>query len=297
MRIFWASLFMLVPILGVLTFVLAAMGAGSWLPTNLSVIGQDIDHLFYVILYVTAFFFVVTEVLLAYAMFTGKAKADGKGEFIHGSHKLEVIWTAVTSAILLFVAFYQIPAWQEAKFRSHMPRQDHAFKEDGEGGDLAMVKGIIAAQPGNSKGAQDAGIKDANAIVTGTQFLWQVRYPMWDSKTNRPVKLDPRKPDLLQSFEPINELRIPVGEKVLIHLRSADVLHSFWLPSYRVKQDALPGHIIPVWFETLPDAKPGPSEWVCAELCGWGHYRMRGKVILMAKDDYYNWLKEHSGAK
>ena len=136
-------------------------------------------------------------------------------------------------------------------------------------------------------------------MVTASQFLWQIRYPMWDEQSNKPKVLNSLNPSLQESFELINELHVPEcdaenGEQVLIHLSTRDVIHSFWLPNVRVKQDALPGHMIPVWFDAK---RPGIYEWVCAELCGWGHYRMRARLIVHPRqgpDSYNEWLKKES---
>ena len=251
MRILWTLLFLLIPVLGVVVFVLAGLAPGAWLPEGVSTIGEDIDFLFYLILAITGFFFVVTEVLLVYAMFTARGQPDGKAAFIHGNYTLEIGWTVMTAIILVFVAFYQIPVWARAKM--------------------------------------DQPEKEPDALVTASQFLWQVRYPMWDAATNRPKPLNTKNPSLAESFELVNEMHVPANEKVLVHLTTRDVIHSFWIPAARVKQDALPGHIIPVWFDLN---KPGEYEFVCAELCGWGHYRMRAKVVVHpSREDYERWLQ------
>lgn len=267
MRYLWVVLFLLVPIGGTALFIVAAASENAWLPANISTIGHDIDHLFYVILGITGFFFVATEVLLVYAMLTSRGKESGKATYTHGNNYLEFAWTAMTAAILLFVALYQVPAWSASTYRSHKPN------------------------------------KEPTALVTGTQFLWQIRYPLAGKK------LDSRNPNLRESFELINELHVPAGEDVVLDLTTRDVLHSFWLPNLRVKQDTLPGHIIPVWFKIDPkrlDPKaPGVTydgnnrryeyAWYCAELCGWGHYRMRGKLyVYETKEAYDKWLNETS---
>ncbi len=259
MRGLWVVLFGLVPIFGVGAFVLAGVTPGAWLPENVTSelgYGLDIDRLFYVILGITAFFFVVTEVLLVYAMLTGKGRDNGKASYVHGNHVLEIGWTIMTAAILVFLAFYQIPTWAKAKYKSERPK------------------------------------KPPDALITASQFLWEVRYPAWDDTASPPGPrvLDTLNPSLQDSFEIINELHMPPGEQFLIHLTSRDVIHSFWLPNLRIKQDALPGNIIPVWFEAK---KPGTYSWECAELCGWGHYRMRAKLIVHKnRAEYEDWLKE-----
>ena len=87
----------------------------------------------------------------------------------------------------------------------------------------------------------------------------------------------------------INQLHLPVDKPALIYLSSKDVIHSFFLPNLRVKQDAVPGLNVPIWFEAT---KTGKYEIACAQLCGLGHYRMRGFMTIMSEDDYAAWMDE-----
>ena len=87
------------------------------------------------------------------------------------------------------------------------------------------------------------------------------------------------------------DIYVPVDTKVVIRLMSQDVLHSFFIPNFRLKQDAVPGMEIPVWFEAQ---ETGSYDLICAELCGWGHYKMAGKIHVLPKDEYAAWL---SGAR
>src|SRR5687768_889876 len=104
MRKFWSFLFLLIPVLGTGAMVYAYVSRAAWLPENISDNGLEIDHLFYVILFITGFFFLVTEALLVHAMFYGESKAGGKARYFHGNHVLEVGWTVITAAILVFIA-------------------------------------------------------------------------------------------------------------------------------------------------------------------------------------------------
>ena len=80
-----------------------------------------------------------------------------------------------------------------------------------------------------------------------------------------------------------------VNEKIVFNLRSRDVIHSFFVPQFRLKQDALPGHTIPVWFEAV---KEGEYDLICAELCGWGHYKMAGRVKVVSREEFDAFLGE-----
>lgn len=121
------------------------------------------------------------------------------------------------------------------------------------------------------------------AEITARQFQWVMRYPGPDGSLHTPD-------DVLL----VNDLHFvkssPGQEKpALIYLKSSDVLHSFFLPQLRIKQDAVPGLTIPVWFDS---DRAGNFELLCAELCGWGHYKMRSKVTVHENQaDFDDWMK------
>jgi len=114
----------------------------------------------------------------------------------------------------------------------------------------------------------------------GKQFNWQFVYPGPDGKfgTDDDITTD-------------NELHIPVNKPIHVILMSKDVIHSFFLPHLRLKQDALPGRQIPVWFEAT---KTGSYEIPCAELCGFGHSGMKGLLVVHTPEEYEKWRKEKS---
>ena len=119
---------------------------------------------------------------------------------------------------------------------------------------------------------------DVHVWVTAKQFNWEITYPGPDNKfgTADDLQID-------------NDLHVPVNKIVHITLRSKDVIHSFFLPNVRLKQDALPGREIPAWFEVT---KPGEYEIPCAELCGFGHSGMEGSLIVHDAAGYEKWVKD-----
>lgn len=123
---------------------------------------------------------------------------------------------------------------------------------------------------------------DEAVMVTASQFNWEIRYRGADGEFDTPD-------DIVTS----NDMRLPVNQKILIHLRSKDVIHSFFLPAQRMKQDAVPGVTIDIWLE--PN-KTGLYEIACAELCGFGHYSMRGQLTVMDLNEYQSWIKEQEAA-
>ena len=116
--------------------------------------------------------------------------------------------------------------------------------------------------------------------VTAEQFAWNVRYAGPDGKF-----------DTADDVQSLNQLHFPVGQPIVVTLRSKDVIHSFFLPEFRVKQDAVPGLSTRIWFE---GTRTGHWEIACAELCGLGHYRMKGFVTVETPEDFGKWLKDQA---
>lgn len=152
--------------------------------------------------------------------------------------------------------------------------------------------------------------------VVAEQFAWNAHYPGADGIFGRtdpkmitagmnPLGLDRSDPAGQDDVVTINQLHLPVNRKVLIDLSSKDVIHSLFLPQMRVKQDAIPGMTIPVWFEptrvtppanSLPGCAATKTCWeiACAQLCGITHYRMRGFYQIHDEAGYQKWLTENA---
>lgn len=115
--------------------------------------------------------------------------------------------------------------------------------------------------------------------VTAKQFNWEMLYPGPDGEFGT-----------ADDLELNNELHVPANRVVRVILKSKDVIHSFFLPNLRLKQDAVPGRAIQIWFEAT---KPGRYELPCAELCGFGHSGMLGYLIVHPPDEYEAWVREN----
>jgi cytochrome c oxidase subunit II len=148
--------------------------------------------------------------------------------------------------------------------------------------------------------------------VTGEQFAWNIHYAGPDGKLGRtditlidaqsnPLGLDRNDPDAKDDVTTTNQLYLPVNKPIIVRLRSKDVIHSFGVPEFRVKQDAVPGLTIPIWF--VPNVttaemrtRTGNPEFqyeiACAQLCGLGHFRMRGFVTVQTAEEFQKWLDE-----
>ncbi len=212
----------------------------SWFPEGVSTFSSTIDDMFYLILAVTGVAFILTEALLFLFAFLYRRRPGRRATYTHGNNTLEIIWTIVPAAMLVFLAIASRNVWNEIK--GSVPQTDEVV------------------------------------TVTGSQFNWEIRYKGRDGKfdTQDDVVTD-------------NEMRVPVGKPVRIRLRSEDVIHGFFLPHFRLKQDAVPGLTIEVWIEAT---RTGEFEIACAELCGFGHTTMRGIVMVLEEGEFRDWLEE-----
>jgi cytochrome c oxidase subunit 2 len=135
--------------------------------------------------------------------------------------------------------------------------------------------------------------------VIGEQFAWNIQYPGPDRRFGRtdtslvsasnPLGIDRADPDARDDIGILNVLTLPVGRTVIVHLSSRDVVHSFTLNEMRVKQDAVPGMVTRTWFTPV---RTGHWDIVCSQLCGLGHYRMRGDYSVLTGAAWEAWEQE-----
>lgn len=277
---FWSILFAIIIVLCVALFAVAP-AAGWWLPPNVATFGGSVDGLFYLILWITAFFFVLTEGILVYNMWKFASGPNRRVPYVHGNHRLEVMWTIVPAAILILIGVLQIGTWEDIKYHRAMPKPD----------------------------------KNTQQIeVFARQWEWRLRYPSpeqiekWDKGEGKPELF--RDAADVDDVHGVNEMHVYQNAKVLIHLRTRDVIHSFFIPVMRLKQDALPGKVIPVWFESTDynfERDPKTGGWsprkdkdgkeiiwdiACAEFCGTRHSMMKGRLYVHKdKADFLAWLR------
>ncbi len=144
---------------------------------------------------------------------------------------------------------------------------------------LILVVLTLMSVPTWSKIKRHVPQTDLKILVTAKQFNWEVTYPGPDGQFGT-----------ADDLELENEVHVPVGKPVEVFLASQDVIHSFFVPQLRFKQDAVPGRRIAEWFEVT---KPGRYEIPCAELCGFGHSGMKGWLYAHPPEEYEKWVKEH----
>ena len=144
---------------------------------------------------------------------------------------------------------------------------------------LILVVLTLLSAPAWSRIKMQQPPSDMLIEVTAKQFNWQITYPGPDGKFGTADD---------KTF--LDEMHVPVNKVVHVRLRSQDVIHSFFVPQFRMKQDAVPGHEILQWFEAT---KPGKYELPCAELCGFGHSGMRGWIYVHTPAEYTKWAAEN----
>jgi cytochrome c oxidase subunit 2 len=229
-----------------------------WLPPLMSDRGA-IDTALWWSLVVTGLVFIVTNLMLAWLGWRYQDREGARASHVHHNPKLEWSWTTATGLVMFVFMINALSLWAEIN------REPPA--------DALLVE------------------------VTGQQFAWNVRYPGKDGMLGRtdhklatqenPTGIDPADPASTDDPRLLNNIVFVKDRPVRIQLKSMDVLHSFFLPNFRVKQDAVPGMTVQLWFTPRELTDPAkPVEIACAEHCGLGHYRMRGFVHVVSAADF-----------
>ena len=252
--------------IGLMAFVLIGFLSRQWRPEAASLHGVQLDGVIVYLLLTTAGIFIVGHVVLIWFLLKYGRGAPTTDSPVT-SRRIERLWSILPVLLLAAISevgvfVMAVPVWGE----------------------------IHAAPP-----------PEALTIrVVGKQFEWIVRYAGPDGEFGEfdPTTIRPSNPagikDRRSTDSPghddlvfINEIHVPVGRPVFIELSAWDVLHSFSIPAFRVKQDTVPGITTQSLFTPT---KPGEYEIACAELCGMSHFDMRGTIIVLSTGDYAAWL-------
>jgi len=243
------------------------IGQPYWFPALTSTHGGQIDQVFGAVLLVTGIAFIVVQGMLGYFVARYGSQGTERAAYWHDNPKAEAILLIGTAVILTVLVFMGQRVWANIYFAD----------------------------------------RPANALVievVGQQFSWNFRYagadgqfgkidPKFISGTDA-FGLDPSDPTGKDDIISTNEVHVINGRPALFRLRSNDVIHSFFLPNARVKQDAVPGMQIDIWY--TPDTQNSERnafEVACAELCGLAHYRMRGFMTVDPNEgELDKWFKE-----
>ena len=233
-------------------------------PVQASTHAAEVDQMTVLVHWLMLVLFVGWGFFFLFVLFRFRKGANPKASYT-GAHGKFAKSTEVGVALIeiALLVFYAIPAWAT---------RVKAFPAESE----AVVVRVIAEQ-----------------------FAWNIHYPGPDGKFGRteiklvsadnPIGLDRSDPAAKDDITTINQLNLPVDRPVLVYLSSKDVIHSFGLYEMRVKQDAIPGMNIPVWF--IPN-RIGEYEIACSQLCGLGHFRMRGFISIQSAADYKKWFDD-----
>jgi len=242
-----------------------------WLPPGASSAAHWIDGQFALTYVLMGIVFVAAQVSLGYIVWKYRDRPSaGPAQYSHGNTKLEVVWTALTAVLFIGLNLMGSSVWASQRFDPAQP-------------------GAVPVE------------------VTGMQFAWYFRYPGADGKygaTNAKL-MDPSAGGEaavgLDTTDPAAKddvvsgtMFLPVDREVDLSMRSVDVIHSFFVPSLRFKQDAVPGLNIHMHFTPT---QIGDYEIACAELCGLGHYKMHGMVKVVSQADFDKWLAAREAEK
>lgn len=233
-------------------------GSLYWAPPNVTKSGEQIDGILNFIFWLTLIVFVATQVVYVYYLIRYRRKPGVKAQYSHGNNFLEIVWTTIPVAIFLGLAIYSNDVWH--KIHRNPPA------------DAIQIN------------------------VSSYQFGWDFRYAGPDNKLgNIDVKAISGENKFGVSAEDTtatddftsSELVIPYGRAIHIFLNSRDVIHSFYVPAFRLYQDAVPGRTISwVWFEVT---RPINLELACSQLCGTGHYNMKAPIRVVSQEEYDKW--------
>jgi cytochrome c oxidase subunit II len=234
------------------------------MPIQASAHAAEIDQMTVLVHWLMAVMFVGWAGYFIFVLFRFRRGANPVASYTGAKGKISKgteVAVALIEVVLLI--FYAIPAWA---------KRVQAFPSENE----AVVVRIVAEQ-----------------------FAWNMQYPGPDHRFGRtdiklisadnPLGLDRSDAAAKDDIATINQLNLPIDRPVLLHLSSKDVIHSFGLIEMRVKQDIVPGMQMPVWF--IP-SRAGEYEISCSQLCGLGHFRMRGFVTVQTQADYDKWFSE-----
>ncbi len=241
----------------------------GFFPENISTFGQELDNLFVIIYWISVAIFFLTFGIMAWFMIAYRNREGQVGYNYHGNNVVEITWTILPTILFFGIGLYSDDIWQTTKYSSKNPKPD------------------------------------VEILCLGKQFGWYFLYPGADGKFGRnaytdegaralmsasnPFGIDSTDPAGQDDFTTENQFRVPVNANVIIRGSSIDVLHSFFLPHARVKQDVIPGTWMNIWFNLF---KTGDFELACAELCGGGHYAMRAEYKVQSQSDYDAWLDQ-----
>ena len=267
--------------LTVLTAATALVLTGLWVGNNVNMLpvgassnAATYDSLFKVLFSIGTMLFVGIVILLVYSLFKFRRRSGdlSDGLAIEGNLPLEIVWTAIPAVVVLFVGIYSYDIYE--RMGGMVALNDHSAMDH-----AAMAQPAMQASASSRVwGGIGAAGMDAPSVgkvlpveVTAMQFAFIFHYP--DANITS------------------GELHVPAGQSVELHMEAKDVIHAFWVPQFRLKQDIIPGQPTVLSFTAT---RAGSYPIVCAELCGPYHGGMRSNVVVHEPEAYSAWLQQNS---
>lgn len=241
--------------------------AHDWLPAGAAAEAAGIDAQLRRSFLLIGTIFIGVHGMLGLFIFRYRARAGATAEYRAGSTRAEWTWTAAVTVLLFALNFAGMHLWAASR--------------------RPAAAGALTVE------------------ATGVQFAWYFRYAGPDGRFGRtdskqvdaslgnPLGLDPADSSGADDIVSA-ELVLPLGREADVRLRAQDVIHSFFVPAFRIKQDAVPGLATATHFRTT---QLGEYELACAELCGIGHHRMKARVRVVPEAEYYAWLAQKSAER
>jgi cytochrome c oxidase subunit 2 len=237
-----------------------------------------VDGLFNTMMTVSTGIFLIVEGVLIYAVIRYRRRAGDNedGPAIEGNVPLEILWTAIPAIIVIGISLYSFDVYNNmGGFDPHSahaaPMMENAMNMPGTAMAATLISTEASGQVSQLDTNSDAVKKPAELTinVSGMQYAWLFTYPDTDVTTG--------------------ELHLPIGKTVEINMTASDVIHAFWIPEFRVKQDAIPGRQTNLRFTPR---KAGDYQLICAELCGPYHGVMKSQVVVETQAAFDSWMQE-----
>lgn len=238
------------------------------LPVDASANAPIYDELFQVLFTIGTILFIGIVGLLVFSLIRFRRRPGqlGDGIAMEGNLPLEIFWTAVPAVVVLFVGLYSYDIYD--RMGGMVPlAHDHMAVSGAASGEERIWGGI------SSGSIEDAATAPAALPidVTAMQFAFLFHYPQGDIISG--------------------ELHVPAGRPVTLRMEAKDVIHAFWVPEFRLKQDVIPGQPTQLSFTAT---RPGRYPIVCAELCGPYHGGMRSTVVVEESDAWEEWYSSNA---
>ncbi len=250
--------------------VSAVFGISFWigfnvnlLPVEASINAPIYDELFKILFIIGLIIFIGMTIAVIYSLFKFRKRKDqyGDGIALEGNLGLEIIWTIIPSVIVLIIGLYSYNIYDRMGGMKELNHSHEMMNSNTE----KIWAGI--SQASNNEVASN----NLSVEVSAMQFAFLFSYP---------------KGEFISG-----ELHVPVDHKVSMKMESKDVIHAFWVPEFRIKQDIIPGQ--PTILNFTP-TKVGKYPIICAELCGPYHGGMRASIIVEEESDYKDWFNKNT---